>query len=370
MFRFRRRAPAVIVSFAALVIVAMAVFVHELTDVMVARAEASDFFLMRKVLADVLRDGSEGALVRAELISSMPSIRKAFATRDRALLAEECKEMFAEQRDKYGMDEGQFLLAPGTSFLRLHAPESFGDDQSKTRPILADVFSKKQHKAGVVLTPSGVFLTALVPMEDLDGKLTGAFEMGLDFEPTIDEMKNAYGIDAALFLDAKLLRDVGAQQKGEGKPHVGGYVRTYATHDALMDALTRDAALDVTGARSYSRVALGATWGVQLVPLYDHANHPIGVIAMARDFSGVIAMEGRAKVWQIFAAFVTIVLLTGVVLVVIRGALLRPLADLTKKLRALADGDASQPADDASSYCEELQELAESYERLRGEKQP
>jgi hypothetical protein len=39
-------------------------------------------------------------------------------------------------------------------------------------------------------------------------------------------------------------------------------------------------------------------------------------------------------------------------------------------MAALAGGDATQPADDPSTYCQELRGLAESYEQLRKEKLP
>jgi methyl-accepting chemotaxis protein len=335
----------------------MTYFTHELTDFMVDASEASSFKLMRSVLTDVLADNEEAALVRAELISSMPTVRKAFAKRDRAALLEECKDMFAEQKDKYGMDEGQFHTPPGVSFLRLHAPQKFGDDQSKSRPMLVDVIKNKAHKKGIVLASTGVFVTAIVPMEDLDDKPNGAFEMGLDFAPVLDEMKKAYGMEAAVFIDEKLLREVAVELKGDAlseKNRVGRYARFYSTHAELMAALVKDTDVDVTDVSTYDRKASGATWGVELVPL--------------KDFSEVIGMEGRARVWQLLACVFAIVLLAGMILIVIRGVLLRPLAGLNTRMAALAGGDATQPAEDPATYCDELKDLAENYERLRGGK--
>lgn len=351
----------------------MTYFMHELTDVMVEASEASSFKLMRSVLTDVLSDNEEAALVRAELISSLPAVRKAFAKRDREGLLAECKDMFAEQKEKYGMDEGQFHTPPGVSFLRLHNPQKFGDDQSKNRPMLVDVIKNKAHKHGIVLAPTGVFVTAIVPMEDMDDKLNGAFEMGLDFAPVLDEMKKAYGMETAVFIDEKALREIATELKGDvlsDKNRVGKYMRYYSTHTELMTALVKDTDVDVTDVATYDRLANGSTWGVELVPLYDFNNHQIGVFALAKDFSEVVGMEGRAKVWQALACIFSIVLLAGAILVVIRGVLLRPVASLSARMAALAAGDPSQPADDPSTYCQELQGLAESYETLRKGKLP
>jgi methyl-accepting chemotaxis protein len=281
--------------------------------------------------------------------------------------------MFAEQKEKYGMDEGQFHTPPGVSFLRLHAPEKFGDDQSKSRPMLADVIKSKAHKHGIVLAPTGVFVTAIVPMEDMDGKLNGSFEMGLAFAPVLDEMKKAYGLETAVFIDEKMLREVAVELKGDvlsDKNRVGKYMRYYSTHTDLLSSLVKDTDVDVTDVSTYDRMANGSTWGVELVPLYDFNNHQIGVFALAKDFSDVVGMEGRARVWQILACVFAIVLLAGAILVVIRGMLLRPLASLSSRMAALAGGDATQPADDPETYCKELSDLAESYESLRKGKLP
>jgi hypothetical protein len=370
---FRRRAPAILITVTAVIVTAMTVFMHELTDVMVESAEASSFKLMRAVFNDVLKDTEEAALARAELISSLPAVRKAFAKRDRAALLDECKDMFAEQKEKYGMDRGQFHTPPGVSFLRLHAPERFGDDQSTTRPMLVEVIKNKAHKKGIVVTRTGVSVASIVPMEDMEGKLNGSFEMGLELTPVLDEIKRAYGMEASIYVDEKLLREVATDLKGDvlsDGNRVGRYLRYYSTHTELSRALVKDADVNVTDAATYDRVANGTTWGVEVLPLFDYQNHQIGVVAIAKDFSEVVAMEGRSKVWQFLACFFVIVLLAGTILVVIRGVLLRPLAGLNARMAALAAGDASRPAEDPSTYCEELRDLAQSYERLRGGNRP
>jgi hypothetical protein len=365
---FRRRAPGVLIGITVVILTAMTYFMHELTDAMVDSAEASSFKLMRAVLTDVLADTEEGALVRAELISSLPAVRKAFAKRDREALLAETKEMFAEQQEKYGMDEAQFHTPPGVSFLRLHTPAKFGDDESKTRPMLVDVIKAKAHKKGIVIAPTGVFVTAMVPMEDMEGKPNGSFEMGLELAPVLDEMKKAYGIEASVYIDEKKLRETAVELKGDvlnDKNRVGSTIRFYATHTDLATQLVTDKDIEVTDAVSYDRVTNGSTWGVQLMPLFDYQNHQIGVFALAKDFTEVVAMEGRSRVWQALACMFGIVMLAGAILVVIRGLLLRPLAALNERMTALADGDTSKPADDAGTYCEELQGLADAYEKLR-----
>ena len=52
----------------------------------------------------------------------------------------------------------------------------------------------------------------------------------------------------------------------------------------------------------YTRDAQGLPYGVLLVPLRDGAGDSLGVIAVARDFSGSRAAAGRSLIWQICLA--------------------------------------------------------------------
>jgi nitrate/nitrite-specific signal transduction histidine kinase len=56
--------------------------------------------------------------------------------------------------------------------------------------------------------------------------------------------------------------------------------------------------------------------------------------------------------------------LSGVVLVVVRGQLLRPMAMLTTQVAALANGEANTEAVNSDDWCEEMQELSNHSARL------
>jgi nitrate/nitrite-specific signal transduction histidine kinase len=101
------------------------------------------------------------------------------------------------------------------------------------------------------------------------------------------------------------------------------------------------------------------------MPLYNYANKQIGVVAIAVSFEEDKRLARRSLVWQVLAAIFALVVLAGAIIVVIRGVVLSPLATISDRMRALAEGDASRPAESLDSYCEELETLAKSYEQLR-----
>ena len=70
-------------------------------------------------------------------------------------------------------------------------------------------------------------------------------------------------------------------------------------------------------------------------------------------------------VWQGLLALTGIVVLAGVILIVVRGLLLRPLEMLSQKFVKLAEGRRDQPIAETETLCDEMQALAQAHEQLR-----
>jgi hypothetical protein len=365
--RFERRAPAILIGSSLFVVVVLVGVSTFLTVNMLESSEEGSFKLMRDILSSVLKSTEDRALVRAELVSSMPAVRAAFVARDREKLLAETKDMFKEQSEKYGLDQAQFHVPPGVSFLRLHKPEAFGDDQTSYRPMLIEANAEKSLRKGVVITRVGPAISGISPMFDDAGRHVGSFEMGLEFSPMLDKIKEAYSLETAVFIDEKMLKEISTDIPGDvvaPQNRVGKYIRYHATSPDLARALVTDADIDTTEPKSYTRGFTGAPWGVQLVPMYNYANKQIGVYSLAMNFSEQRASEARVRAWQLLAALFAVGALAAVVMVVTRRVLLAPLGLLNERFAALAGGDASKAVDPAVS-CEELGTLAANYERLR-----
>jgi hypothetical protein len=371
--RYRRLGPALLITAAALAICGVTAVAMFFTDRLLTTSYDGDYELMRDIFHAELDAFQDEALHEAEIVVAIPAVRKAFLDRDRPRLLAETRPMFAVQAEKYGVDRAEFHEPPGISFLRLHRPEKFGDDQTSYRPVLAEAHRQKAIRQGVEITRSGPGVSAIVPILDDAGKLSGTFEMALDFAPLFDELKTTYEFESALFLEERLLREVATELPEDVtsvRNRVGPYIRFHTTHDELLKSLVSDHDVDVTEPRSYERTVSGITWGVQLIPLYNHAHQQIGVVSLANNFGKDRAAARRAFVWQGLAALFAVVLLAGAVLVVIRGWLLAPLAALNERFAALAKGEEAIPARDMEDQCEEIRKLAESYEELRRGREP
>src|SRR5690606_8078608 len=92
--KFRISAPAVIIGTATLVIVATTLLAQLLTHRLVETAHQGDFDLMRRAFSSSLKAMEDEATSDAEIVASIPSVRKAFIARDRAALQAETIGMF------------------------------------------------------------------------------------------------------------------------------------------------------------------------------------------------------------------------------------------------------------------------------------
>ena len=165
----------------------------------------------------------------------------------------------------------------------------------------------------------------------------------MSFGPLLHALKAAYRLEMALFVEEQPLRqlmfaegldpDVLTEQNRRGK-----YTKVHSTNWALMKELVSEGDLSGPAEAQYVRSAQDVPYGVVLLTLFNHAGNPIGKVAMARDFSSSRAAAGRSLVWQGLLALTGIVVLAGVILIVVRGLLLRPLEMLSRHFVNLAEG--------------------------------
>lgn len=368
--KFRRAAPATLVVAIVVVVAAMTAITNRLFSGLTDAVEAGQFALMRSSVETSLRDEATRVLARAELVAQNPSVRAAFAARDRDRLLAETRDVFVVQHDRYGLDQMAFHVPPATIFLRVHNPPRAGDDVGRIRPMVVAVNRARAPQKGLAFSIStGPGFFGVVPVRDAAGEHLGSLEFGVDVGPEIDGIKTRYGVEATLLVDERQLRQFSTGLGGEyfnEQNRVGRYLKFHSTNWALMQRLvnSRDVALS-TDAATYTRAAAGRTWGVLLLPVSAATGEPLGVLAVARDFSGTRAAAGRSLVWQLLLAVFAVVLLASLVVVVLRGFLLQPLAMVASRLASLAAGGKAAQVDDVDGYCEEIQQLAQSYEALR-----
>lgn len=365
--KFRNSAPTILIAAVVAVVAVTSVVSNLISHRMAASFEEQQFTLMGQILHSKLHGAEGKAIAAAEAIAAIPSVKKAFAARNRDELLATTRETYAIQHEKYGLSQAQFHLPPAVSFLRVHNPEKFGDDLAQTRQMVVEVNRMNGIRKGIEITSSGIAVFGTMPMADDKGKPVGSFEVGMEIGPLLDELKKAYGFELALFINEKMLHETATALKGDvfnAQNRVGQYVKFYSTHPELLRELVGDDDANVQDETHYLRDAGGVPHGVLLQPVYNYAKKPIGFVAMAKNFSATRSADGQSMVWQTLLGILAIVLLVGVILTVLRGMLLRPLADLGERVGELAAGTAPVATEIPDGYCDEMRILAENCQRL------
>ncbi|BCW87888.1 hypothetical protein sos41_10200 [Alphaproteobacteria bacterium SO-S41] len=365
--RFRTSAPLALILTAAVVVGLLTFMSNRLFSGLTDEVETGQFELMQSILENALSGAESKALARAEMIASLPTTVTLMATQNREGLLAEYAGMFAIQKEKYGVDQAQFHVPPATSLLRLQAPDKFGDDLSKSRPLVFAANRDKAVKKGFAVARTGPAIFGVAPIKDAAGTHLGTFEFGIDFGSLLDGLKASFGLELAVFIEEKPLRDFGTgvdPARLADQNRVGRFIRWHATNLALVSELAGDADISVVNEpTTYVRTAEGTPYGVLLFPLKNAAGDALGVLVVARDFSGSRAASGRSLVWQIAFAVFAVVILAGTAIVVVRGRVLRPLTVLDARLTAFAAGERKTLLEDTDRFPPEIESLAAHVER-------
>lgn len=368
IMRFRKSAPRVLIIVAALVIAALTFAANRLFSGMTTAVERSQIELMRSIIAFNLEGAANNALARAEMTASDPMVRELLARRDRAGLLAHTEAMFAEQRDKYGIDQVQFHLAPATSFLRLQNPALFGDDLSRFRPIVVAVNRERVAHKGVAIARTGPGIFGVAPIRDPAGNHIGSVEFGMDFGALLDRLKAAYGLELTLFIDEAPLRAYATGiAPGTISEHnrLGTTMRIHSTNWTLMrDLVDADDLRVHDETRDWVREAGGVSYGMVMQPLRSGSGEVIGAVVIARSFAPTRGAAGRTTVLQWLFALLGFLVVAGAVLIVIRGWLVRPLAAISARFATVGSSARPQPDDDDRFLSDEMKKLAAEHERI------
>jgi hypothetical protein len=370
--KVRRNVPAILIISVAVVVAASAWISHYLFGGFASSVERGQLTLMRQIVEFSIQSNEGKALARAELLADMPTIKRLFAAHDREGLLAEAQHMFQVQQDKYGIEQAHFHVPPATVFLRLHNPTQFGDDQSKFRPQLVTVNRDKTPHSAFGIGNSGPALYGAAPVSDEKGNHIGSFEMGMSVGTTADRIKAAYGLELSVFIDEAALQEYAhgiPKDILSPKNRIGRFIRFHSTNAELMRDLISDSDLSTLDVTDFVHSSRDIPYGVVIIPLRTSAGDIQGFIAVAKDFSSSYGATRRTIVWQALTAMISIVILSGLILVLLRGILFGPLAAISSRFADLANGAEAGEVPDSQYLCEELKGLVQQYDRLRASKE-
>lgn len=135
------------------------------------------------------------------LLNTRGEVVKAFAARDRQALLAAVNPLFHKvlKRENPYFSNMHFHTPDSRSFLRVHAPEVFGDDLSETRPMVAEVNRRLEPLSGYEAGRNGLFYRLIHPVF-LEGRHVGSMEFGFKVSGLTELLGGKHEADMALLL--------------------------------------------------------------------------------------------------------------------------------------------------------------------------
>jgi len=311
------------------------------------------------------------SLARAEIIASIPRVREIFASGKRDQLAAELKDMYGIQEEKYGIALAQFHVLPAISFLRLNALDKYGDDLT-FRPIITQAQSEQIPLKGISITRTGPALVGVAPMRAPNGNFIGTFEFGQTFKMLTDSLKSAYGIESAVFFDEELLKKMATGANPaifSVKNRFGNYIKTDSTNWDLLSQIIDPGEINSHHEmKPFVRDFDGNHYGLVVIPLKNAAGTKVGSMVLINDLNiNRDTTRNLCVLVSLFSLFGA-VLISSILVVVMKGGILRPVAELSDHFERLADDPKQSKPINPDDFRGTVKSLADSYTKLRAEK--
>lgn len=278
-----------------------------------------------------LQEQAGKAAARASLIVSLPSIQDAFRKGDREQLVQRLVPAFLIQRDKFGIREGQFHLAPATSFLRIYdVTAGHGEDLSAFREMVLATNRKQEPQKGIEIGRRGLSIRGVDVVKDAKGPI-GSFEVGLSFSPVLENLKKNAGFEAGVFVDKTMMSEIATLlPKPDAERIVGSYQNVEATNwKTVRPMVSSDILNDAKDVLVRIKTVDGVDYGMVAVPLLDYKGGRIGAIVAVKSFEDYQTLQGSALVRAMAFALLQAILLAGAMLILINVLFIHPLTAAT-----------------------------------------
>lgn len=140
----------------------------------------------------------------------------------RAALARRIAPQWERMRQEIGLRQMHFHLAPeAVSFLRMNAPDEFGDSLARIRHLVPDVQGDGRRRSGFEIGPSYAGIRGVVPVLAPDSeRMVGTLEVGVSLAGHIERLSQQTGVGYGVLLAPWAVR--GVMFEAFEPPRIGG----------------------------------------------------------------------------------------------------------------------------------------------------
>ncbi|WP_201244133.1 methyl-accepting chemotaxis protein [Halochromatium salexigens] len=337
----------IVAGFIAMLLLAIAIIVPFLLnrlDAVIQEAERRELRSLHGNLVAALEAESRRGSAMSALIAGIPEVQQAFAEGEREQLADWFVPGFDQLKADHGIAQFQFHRPPATSFLRVHAPEKFGDDLTDIRQTIIETNRNRAPISGLERGVYGLGIRSLVPVA-WQGEHIGSLEFGMSFGQDFFERFNAqYGAEAALRLPDDAGFNTFASSVGD---------QPLLSEPALEAAMNGEEPIEHGTHAGTPLAVMGAL-------VRDFSGEPAGVLEVAFDRSSYLERAANARNAALLITALT--LGVGILLaLLIARTITQPIKQTAEAMGNIAEGegDLTRRLDDSGR--DELSELAHQF---------
>ncbi|MCK8826074.1 methyl-accepting chemotaxis protein [Fuchsiella alkaliacetigena] len=295
---------------------------------LIERNEEEQYEFVINTVQDRFQQQLGEAELSAQNIANNQEIQRLFAERDREALREMLLSSYEAIEDDFA--QWQFHLPDSTSFLRLHAPDNYGDSLRDFRHTVNEANQIQEAIVGLEEGRGGYGFRAVVPMF-YEGEHTGTVEFGSEFgvaflESLQDSLSGEYFIYT--------LGDGVAWEDDENNNDN----RLAATTDEDPWELDDQAIDRVREGEELIELIDGGAYSVLLIPIHDYADQVRGYIKVVRDRGEVLSRLSNIRRNTYISVFLGLIVILAIIFKFLDHSL-SPLERMVKNMESVKDGD-------------------------------
>lgn len=280
------------------------------------------------VLLTAISQAESLTVSHAELLARDGTVADLVRNGDRAALQARMKPVFDRLKVEAGVDVLHFQTAAMTSLLRVWKPDDFGQDLSRIRPMVLAANKSRQPQKGLEIGLAGLSLravSAIVQGEDV----AGTVEVGISLMSLLELAKSTTGADFAIFLDPQFIPDGKGGYGAKGALKLDVSTNSQFFSEIQMRGQVKMTREPTSAVSDYN----GRTISLLARPLLDFSGKTIGVLFVAKDFSSSVSAFRSSWITVVVIAICGFLIAYGVIMVVLRSFVFRPLEQLVLDAR-------------------------------------
>lgn len=261
------------------------------------------------------------AWAAAQFVASDEEIRAAFAARDRTDLQNKLMPFYESVQDQMG--QLHFHLPDGTSFLRMHQPDLYGDYLGDSRMSVIEANESRSMVESIEKGAGGLGCRVIMPLS-FRGEHLGTVEMGAKIDQEfLLGLQDAYGSDYFIY----------------GKDEPGRYTAATLGEDFFPIAGEQLTAV-MEGNIIYNFADDGRNI-IATLPLTDYRGEVVAYLKMVTNRSEVIAAMFDKQIYMALSYISVVFISAFLVMLTLNKSILGPLGEFKDYLKKVSNLDLS-----------------------------